>query len=79
LAKKWKPEKHFIIGARKWFEELSPETKQLFLQRYDKLRTRNFEARNPYPDMRDLKATKFKEFSDKDIYCFYRFKDHYIK
>jgi hypothetical protein len=76
--KKIKTEKMFTVSANAWWDGLTRERQEEVRRQYGVLRDDNAKKSHAqWPDMRDLSTLKLKDFSNKDIYCIYRFSTLY--
>lgn len=75
--KKWKPEKAFGAKATAWWDEFSIDKQKQIKAEYEALRIANAKKKFPYPDMADLSNLKIRELSQKQVYCIFRFHNHY--
>lgn len=87
MPRKFKPEKTFSHpnvfneGCDEWWATLSDDQKLDLVKQYQILREQNAIKKDfaQWPDMRDLSNIRVSKFSQKDIYCLFRFRfrNHY--
>ena len=60
--------------SKEWFASLTEDQKRDYVKQYTGLRDSDS---SKLPDMRDLSIVRLWKFSEKDIWCLFRFKDKY--